>query len=367
METAYFAQELEQIAARAEALKQQTAHPIVIAIDGMAGAGKTTLADRLARRLDAAVIHMDDFFLPQGFRTPERLRTPGGNVYYERFLREVAPYIRCGEPFAYRVYDAHSHTYTGRRIVPAKPYLLVEGSYSQHPEIGDLYDLRVFCKVSPSEQLRRIRERGPQRTEMFRAFWIPMENRYFQAFSPETACDFLVTSGPEEPAPPLEIERKFLIAYPDISQLDRQCAKKIEMEQTYLKGTGDGFSRRVRKSTADGVTSYRKNEKQRLNHTTRIEREESIEEAEYNILLGFADKNRRTIQKTRWCVPIAGGLTAEIDVFPFWTDRAICEVELPAEDTPVTLPDWLTVLRDVTEDPRYTNVSLAKEIPEDAI
>ncbi|MBS7324987.1 MAG: (d)CMP kinase, partial [Angelakisella sp.] len=36
----------------------------VIALDGRAAAGKSTLAAALAETLQAAVIHMDDFFLP---------------------------------------------------------------------------------------------------------------------------------------------------------------------------------------------------------------------------------------------------------------------------------------------------------------
>ena len=358
---AFFEQELGEITARARALAESGACPVVIAVDGMAASGKTTLAGLLAQRLDAAVVHMDDFFLPQGFRTPERLKEPGGNVYYERFLKEVVPYLRCGEPFAYRVFDAHAHRYTGERLVADKPFVIVEGSYARHPRFGEVYDLRIFCKCAPGEQMRRVKARSPERAEMFRAMWIPMENRYFEAFGIEGSSDLVVTSGPADPAPPLEIERKYLIAYPDIALLDATCTKKIEMVQTYLLGTEGGTSRRVRKSTVDGVTYYRKNEKQKINGTTRIEEQGTIDEKEYNILLGFADETRRPIEKTRWCIPM-GALTAEVDVFTFWTDRAICEVELPTEDTPVTLPEFLHVIKEVTDDPRYTNAALAKEV-----
>jgi ABC-type multidrug transport system fused ATPase/permease subunit len=57
--------------------------PLTIAIDGMAGAGKTTLASLLSQIFNCAVIHMDDFFLPFEMRTPQRLAQPGGNVHYE--------------------------------------------------------------------------------------------------------------------------------------------------------------------------------------------------------------------------------------------------------------------------------------------
>lgn len=366
METPYFENDLMHIVAQAARLQREGRRPVVIAVDGMAGSGKSTLTDLLCQRLDAAVISMDDFFLPQGFRTPERLREPGGNVCYERFMEEVLPYLHSPAPFAYRIYDAHKHRYTGTRMVPDMPYRIVEGSYSQHPKFGRPYDLRVFCQTSPTEQLRRIRERSPQRLDLFRAFWIPMENRYFDAFDLRAQCDVLVTSGPEEPPCPLEIERKYLIAYPDVSELERLCQKKAEMTQTYLVGTEGGASKRVRKTTVAGMTRYRKNEKQSLNGTTRIEQEEEIDQKEYNILLQFADPKRSAIQKTRYYLP-AGPLVAEIDLFPFWSDRAICEVELPGEDTPVTLPSCVTVLREVTDDPRYTNAALALEVPYDDI
>ena len=69
----------------------------VIALDGRAAAGKSTLAAALAETLQAAVIHMDDFFLPPALRTPQRLDRPGGNIHYERFAEEVLPRLRGGQ------------------------------------------------------------------------------------------------------------------------------------------------------------------------------------------------------------------------------------------------------------------------------
>lgn len=194
METAYFENDLVHIVARAVQLRRDGNCPVVIAVDGMAGSGKSTLAALMRQRLDAAVVSMDDFFLPQGYRTPERLWEPGGNVYYERFAEEVLPYLRCGEPFAYRVFDAHAHRYTGTRLVEAKEFLIVEGSYSQHPNFGKIYDLRIFCETDPETQLRRVTERDPRKKDMFQAMWIPMENRYFEAFGIRESSDIVVTS-----------------------------------------------------------------------------------------------------------------------------------------------------------------------------
>ena len=53
---------------------------VIVGIDGFCAAGKTTLADRLSRKFDCNVFHMDDFFLRPGQRTPERRAEVGGNV-----------------------------------------------------------------------------------------------------------------------------------------------------------------------------------------------------------------------------------------------------------------------------------------------
>lgn len=367
MAEALFTNQIEEIAARVEALRMRGVCPVVIGIDGMAAAGKTTLTALLAKRLDASVIHMDDFFLPQGFRTPERLKTPGGNVYHERFRKEVVPYLRSGVLFGYRVFDAHTHVYTETRDVWPKPVIIVEGCYCMHPAFGEIYDLKLFAEVSPAEQWKRITATRAARAEMFKAMWIPMENRYHAAFDIREKCHMVITSGDPQPAPPLEIERKWLVRMPEAELLRAKAERSIRMRQVYLTGGAPGVSMRIRRSEENGTVVYHRNEKQRITDRVRIEREEEIDEKHFNILMGFADPALRIIEKTRWCVPIDGGLTAEIDVFPFWGDRAFCEVELPAADTPVTLPDWLEPVREVTDDKRYTNLALAREIPTEDI
>ena len=162
---------------------------------------------------------------------------------------------------------------------------------------------------------------------------------------------------------PLEIERKFLIRMPEEARLLRESARHIDITQTYLLTHGDGESRRLRRSRmAEGEKLYF-TEKQRLSDLTRIEREREIESAEYEALLREADPRCRVIEKRRWCVPYAGH-TLEIDVFPFWQDKAFCEVEMRSEDESVSLPEWIEVLREVTSDRRYTNRALAQELPE---
>lgn len=161
-----------------------------------------------------------------------------------------------------------------------------------------------------------------------------------------------------------EIERKFLIRYPDLDYL-RQNAESSQIVQTYLLSR-KGETARVRKRGREGAWVYTHTVKQRLSDLRRIEREREISEKEYQDLLKSADPARKPIVKTRWCLPYNGKLF-EIDVFPFWKDRAYMEIELADEAEPVELPPEIRVIREVTGDRRYTNAALAREIPYDVI
>ena len=156
----------------------------VIAIDGRAASGKTTLAENLRIILDADVIHMDDFFLPPDLRTDDRLREAGGNIHYERFSDEVIPFVSERKPFVYRVFDCGRMDFDGVREIANKQFRIVEGSYSHHPKFGKYADVLVFSDITSEEQIKRIRKRnGEKGLEMFRSRWIPMEERYFEHYS----------------------------------------------------------------------------------------------------------------------------------------------------------------------------------------
>lgn len=163
---------------------------------------------------------------------------------------------------------------------------------------------------------------------------------------------------------PLEIERKFLIEYPDPDWLARQPgSRRAEIVQTYLLSDGSG-SRRVRSWTEEGRATWFRTCKRMLTDRTRIEQEDQVTEEEYFSLLNEADPARHPIEKVRWCVPYASH-TLEIDLYPFWERQAVLEVELQDEEELFHIPQELRILREVTGDPRYLNSSLAREIPDE--
>ena len=166
-----------------------------LAIEGGSASGKSTLGKMLAEIYGCTLFHMDDFFLTPNMRTAERLAEAGGNVDRKRFLAEVLTPISRGEEIAYRRYDCS----TGEIMPPEskKPTRLIvtEGAYSLHPDLADFYNLKVFLDVTPELQRARILKRNsPEMAERHFSTWIPMEERYFDAFDIRELCDMTLTA-----------------------------------------------------------------------------------------------------------------------------------------------------------------------------
>ena len=155
---------------------------VIVAIDGKCTSGKTTLASQLAEIYDCNVFHMDDFFLRPEQRTPERFAEVGGNVDYERFHEEVLLPLKSGKAFSYRPFDCSTFTLAAPVTVAPKKLNVIEGTYSHHPYFGNPYDLKILLIVDEETQRKRILERPAFLHKRFFEEWIPMENRYFEAF-----------------------------------------------------------------------------------------------------------------------------------------------------------------------------------------
>lgn len=159
-------------------------HAYIIAIDGMSGSGKSSLALELQEAFpESNLFHMDDYFLQPYQRTEARLHEVGGNVDYERFYEEIICHLHDKNGLSYRKYDCCTQTLSEKIFVPWKPIIIIEGSYSHHPYFKGPYDLRVFLEISQEEQYRRILLRnGESMLTRFVDEWIPKENAYFEKF-----------------------------------------------------------------------------------------------------------------------------------------------------------------------------------------
>ena len=165
---------------------------------------------------------------------------------------------------------------------------------------------------------------------------------------------------------PFEIERKFLIYYPNIKELESMpnCTK-VDITQTYLKSTGD-TERRIRARGIDGNYLYYLTEKRKISSLKRVETERRLTQEEYLALLMEADNKLHPIHKTRYCLS-ENNQYFEIDVYQEWNNQAIMEIELSSEDDIINIPKFIQVIKEVTDDESYKNYQMAKEMPKELV
>ena len=159
-----------------------------------------------------------------------------------------------------------------------------------------------------------------------------------------------------------EIERKYLIRYPDIELLRAQKGvEQWEIVQIYLTVSGPGETRRIRQVVCDGEIRYYKTFKRRLSALSCEEDEGEIDQLEYIRLSHEIQAGCKPLGKTRYRIPYEGH-TLEFDIYPFWDDRAILEIELSHENEGAAIPEYVRIIRDVSADPAYKNRSLAEQV-----
>lgn len=174
---------------------------VIIAIDGMAASGKTTLAASVAQRFSScAVVHMDDFTVPFEDRYPGYFEKTLSNADIARFDREVLSPLAGGQCACYRPYRCHPVPGFGEITEIAKDcaVIIVEGAYCLHPDLWDRYDLRALMAISDDAQQKRILARnGETQLERFLCMWIPMEHAHIRARRLHERCDLILSEDQE--------------------------------------------------------------------------------------------------------------------------------------------------------------------------
>lgn len=158
---------------------------------------------------------------------------------------------------------------------------------------------------------------------------------------------------------PYEIERKFLILKPDCKFLDSlpNC-EKVNIVQTYLR-SDDNEEIRIRQRGINGSYTYSKTKKITINDVKRVEIETRLSQEEYINELQYADPTRAQIIKDRYCL-LYKNQYFEVDIYPFWDEYAICEIELTDINANIEIPEFFEVVKEVTNDLSYKNSFISR-------
>ena len=165
---------------------------IVVAIDGPCASGKSSLASYLSTIFPTTIYHMDDFFLPEELKTEERLNQVGGNVYYERFEKDILSKID-NDSITYQKYSCRLNKLEGPIKSINRKLIIIEGAYSLHKKLREYYDYKVLLKIDRNIQLERLKDRSPSHIyQRFINEWIPLEDTYFNNEKLEDIVDLIV-------------------------------------------------------------------------------------------------------------------------------------------------------------------------------
>jgi len=158
---------------------------------------------------------------------------------------------------------------------------------------------------------------------------------------------------------PLEKEDKFLIKPINPATIPVKWNESV-IEQDYLLSAGAGEERRVRARSDGGSTSYYYTVKQYLSPGVRGEKESMVTRREYESLRTLRDPAASTIKKRRVCF-FWKEQFFEVDIFEGkHGGLALMEAERTDRTPQLELPPFIEVIRNVTDDKRYSNAELAR-------
>lgn len=143
------------------ALAAERPKPLLVAIDGLPLAGKSTLADRLVAELGAQALWFDDFVKPEAeWPSRETPSFPFDYVRYDDFMAAVRALARDGT-CTFRPFDWEAGRLAeAPKTIRRGEVTLVEGVSSLHPELAPLYDLRIWVESDAQTTLAASIRRG---------------------------------------------------------------------------------------------------------------------------------------------------------------------------------------------------------------
>ncbi|HSW74894.1 MAG TPA: hypothetical protein VLG16_03420 [Candidatus Saccharimonadales bacterium] len=184
---------IQEIAAK---IKERTfkRSPILIAIDGFGGAGKSTTAQKLRDELgNAYLIAIDDFILK------EKLQEQTADETYfdrKRLENEVLMPAKQGEPIKYRRLEWIENKIGNPIEVPVVAYLIVEGISTFHPDIAKYFDFKIWVDtpIEVAKGRGLARDAGNENAVHW-DLWAANDLLYQEKYHPEQRADFIVENS----------------------------------------------------------------------------------------------------------------------------------------------------------------------------
>lgn len=168
--------------------------PILIAVEGFGGSGKTTFARRLADALGSAyVVSMDDFLVMEKLAEPS---WDTGVFDRERLERQVLRPASLDQPIRYQKLLWDTNTLSDPITIPAVDYLIVEGISAYHPTIERYYRFKIWMATPLNvAQARGHARDGANANAAYWDIWARNDSAYQRQYHPDRRADAIFKSG----------------------------------------------------------------------------------------------------------------------------------------------------------------------------
>lgn len=170
--------------------------PVIIAIDGFGGAGKSTLAKGLKNELQSAtVVEVDDFFL---FGVKSNANK--SNFDRARLVNQVLKPLKQKKPASYQKSIDKNNPLSNFYDVPSVDYVILEGVSSFHPDIAKYIDYKIWLDVPAAEAKSRMKNRdiklGKEHGDQLWGHWTDSYQDYKDLHRPDAQADLIVDYAP---------------------------------------------------------------------------------------------------------------------------------------------------------------------------
>jgi len=175
-----------------------------IVIEGLIGAGKTSLSKKISERFNAKLIleqFADNPFLPKFYKDPEKYSFPLELSFLAERYRQLKEDLGTGDLFKSFIVADY---YFPKSLIFAK-LTLAEDEFHLFRNLFDIIhnslpkpDLYVYLHISPEKALRNIKQRGRDYEQSIDIDYLnKINSSYFEYFKQEKELKFLIidTSG----------------------------------------------------------------------------------------------------------------------------------------------------------------------------
>jgi len=169
--------------------KLDSTQPIGLAIDGVAGSGKTTLASRLCGGLKSCqVVHMDDLY--EGWSDPLSQRLTA------KVIRELLEPFNKQIPIRYQKFDWILNRFDKFEDLKTSNILILEGVGSGQREFRKYLSKTIWVEYDPSQGFDRVIARDGEGIRGEMVNFLLDQNKHFIAELTKNASDYTISGAP---------------------------------------------------------------------------------------------------------------------------------------------------------------------------